>query len=452
MKLLVAIVGPGDSVNRIKSIGQKYFAEEMEFIPVLYQSVEEVEELISHYLSYEIDFWLFSGPIPYKYALDHQLVEPEEAFYPTLAGSSLYRALIRIIMQRQTKWDRISFDTLEHDDVENAIEDAQLDIRFYTLPFDRYSDEEQVYQFHKQLYSEGKVDLCLTCIYRVYDRLQKEGIPADRIFATQNIIKRVFPSILSKARSLAFQRSQVSVIAVEVDSKEWISLRRKQTYEMKRREQHLEQYLVDFVEKARGSSVRIGDGLYFIFVTRGELEELEHSQELQSLPATLERLTEFHIHIGIGNGDTVNEAELNARKALQFAQERKEPCVMKVLQDGTVIGPLNESENIRYSTRHSLGLIEQKLLSLKEKATISLSTVSKVYALSQHYRQDQVTAQELSNWLHVTDRSARRILKELQTLELVKEVGEETPGVRGRPRKVYHFLWPENQKVNRPLH
>lgn len=443
MKLVVGIVGPEDSVYRMKSIGEKYFAEEMELVPIIYGVVTEIETLLPRYHSYEIDFWLFTGFIPYHYALDKKLVDKEEAYYPPLAGSSLFRTIIRIILNKENKWQRLSFDTLDRDDVETALEDAGLDIELYILPYHETSGNDEIFEFHKQLYRSGKVDICLTCINHVNERLKQEQIPVYRMVPTQNIIKRSFPKILDKARSIAFQRSQVSVIAIEVDSREWISLRRKQTYEIKRREQSLEQYLIDFSERARGSSVRIGDGLYFIFVTWGELEELEHSQELQALPAKLKSLTEFQIHVGVGNGYTVHEAEVNVRKALQYAQEKKEPCVMKVLQDGSVIGPLNMQENISFATRHTLAAIEERLLALKDEAMISFSTISKVYALSQHYKKDQVTAQELARWLHLTDRSARRILKELHTLKLVEEIGEEQPGARGRPRKVYHFQWSE---------
>ncbi|GAA0350167.1 hypothetical protein [Bacillus horti] len=447
MKLVVGIVGPEDSVKRMINIGSKYYANQLEFTPIIYGVVNEIETLIPEYQAQDIDFWLFSGMVPYTYAVDKSLVEKEEAFYPPLAGSSLYRTFIKVILNHEQRWNRLSFDTLDHDDVENALEDAGLDVQFNTLPFDSYVEEEEVYQYHKELYFSGQVDLCLTCINRVHERLIEDQIPAYRLVPTQNIIKRTFPDILNQAKSIAYQRSQVSVIAIEVDSKEWISLRRKQTYEMKRREQKLEQFLIDFSEKTRGSSVRIGDGLYFIFATWGELEEVEQNQELQSLPSRLQELTKFHIHVGIGNGYTVHEAEANARKALQFAQEKKEPCVMKVLQDGTVMGPLNLDQNIMYSTRHTLASIQKKTLENKDDATISFSTISKIYALSQHYKKDQVTAQELSHWLHVTDRSARRILKELHTLKLVIEVGEEQPGVRGRPRKVYHFKWTDTDQV-----
>ncbi|MBP3040636.1 hypothetical protein J9303_14185 [Bacillaceae bacterium Marseille-Q3522] len=441
MKIVIGIAGPESSVRRIQRIGEKHFSEQLQLIPIIYQKMAELNELIPRSRAFDIDFWLFSGKMPYHYAITSQLVGKEEAQYPALAGSSLYRSLIKIIVHNRDKWSRISFDTMNENDIETALEDAELQVQFYSYPFKECAQADEVFQFHRNLYHSGKVDICLTCMKSVYRKLTDARIPCSILLPTQNLIKHTFPNIINKVRTITYQRSQVSIIAIEVDSKEWFSLRRKQTYEIKRREQKLEQYLVDFTERVRGSSVRIGDGLYFIFVTWGELMELEHSQELQSLPDQLQKLTNFFVHVGIGNGYTVQEAEINVRKALQYAHEKKEPSVMKVLQDGTVIGPLNKDENVSYATRHVLSSIENKLRMITGESSISLSAISKVYALSRHYKKDYVTAKELSRWLQVTDRSARRILKELHVLKLVNEVGEEQPGVRGRPRKVYHFQW-----------
>jgi hypothetical protein len=441
MKIILGIVGPADSTNRIKAVGEKYYSKAFDFISIEYEVISELDQLIPFYEKYDIDFWFFSGQAPYSYALSHKLVDAEDSFYPPLAGSSLYRSLIKIILENNTDWKSMSYDTLDHEDVKEAYADADIEIELFTLSYEGFKDNEEIFQFHRNLYDTGKVQICLTCISHVYERLIKEGIPAYRISPTRNVIKRIFPNIISKAKSNAYQRSQVSVIAIEIDSTEWLTLRRKQTFDIRRKEQKLEQYLVDFTEKARGSLVRIGDGLYFIFVTWGKLEELEHNHELQNLSSMVLNMTEYHIQIGLGHGYTVNEAEQNARKALQYAQDKKEPCIMKVLQDGTVIGPLSTGEKIRFSTRHLSETLEKKIMELKADTTISLSMISKVYALSHHFQKKEVTAQELASWLHVTDRSARRILRELHTLRLVKEVGEEQPGVRGRPRKVYLFRW-----------
>jgi hypothetical protein len=446
MKLRIGIVGPLDSIERIQKVGESYYGEELEFLPIQYEHIGEIERLIPQYAELYIDYWFFSGQAPYSYALEKNLVTEEESLYPPLAGSSLYRTMIRIVLEGKEKWENVSFDTLERDDVECAFEDAELKGSVYTFPYQGYLEPERIYNFHKGLFDQGKVNICLTCINAVYERLKKDGIPTYRLFPTQNIIKRMFPNLIRRAKSMAFQRSQISVVAVEVESKEWVSLKRKQSYEIKRKELKLEQYLIDFAEKASGSFVQIGDGLYFVFVTWGELEELEHTQELQSLPSTLLQLTGFHIHVGLGFGSTVHQAEQNARKALQYAYDKKEPSVMKVLQDGTVIEPIAEQQTIQFNTRHLNHVVEKKVQELKGEATISLSMIYKVHALCQHYKKNEITAQELAHWLQVTDRNARRILKELHTLTLVKEVGEEQPGARGRPRKVFHFQWPQESK------
>ncbi|MDA6131374.1 hypothetical protein OSK38_28910, partial [Escherichia coli] len=49
------------------------------------------------------------------------------------------------------------------------------------------------------------------------------------------------------------------------------------TYEMKRHELEIKQVMLDYAEKVQGSFVQIGDGLFFIYTTRGEMEM--HFQE-----------------------------------------------------------------------------------------------------------------------------------------------------------------------------
>lgn len=47
------------------------------------------------------------------------------------------------------------------------------------------------------------------------------------------------------------------------------------------------------------------------------------------------------------------------------------------------------------------------------------------------------SADDLSKWLGMTQRNARRILSCLEKVELAEVVGTEAPGPRGRPRKIF---------------
>ena len=51
-----------------------------------------------------------------------------------------------------------------------------------------------------------------------------------------------------------------------------------------------------------------------------------------------------------------------------------------------------------------------------------------------------ISSQELAQYMQITQRSARRILTELEEKGFAEIVAEEKPYMRGRPRKVYKIL------------
>jgi predicted ArsR family transcriptional regulator len=72
-----------------------------------------------------------------------------------------------------------------------------------------------------------------------------------------------------------------------------------------------------------------------------------------------------------------------------------------------------------------------------ENLKISPMQWSRVQAYVKKYSKNEFTANELAEWMQVTDRNARKILNELEKGNFVKIIGEEQPGPKGRPRKVY---------------
>ena len=62
----IGVVGPSLSVNRILEMARE-MEQEMEFIPCIYQETSEIEEIVLSN-DQQVDFWLFSGYIPYMIA------------------------------------------------------------------------------------------------------------------------------------------------------------------------------------------------------------------------------------------------------------------------------------------------------------------------------------------------------------------------------------------------
>lgn len=62
----IGVVGPVKSVKRIIALARE-IEQDMEFIPYIYAIATETKHLVETY-DQDVDFWLFSGYIPYKIA------------------------------------------------------------------------------------------------------------------------------------------------------------------------------------------------------------------------------------------------------------------------------------------------------------------------------------------------------------------------------------------------
>ncbi|WP_260508070.1 hypothetical protein [Cytobacillus firmus] len=147
--------------------------------------------------------------------------------------------------------------------------------------------------------------------------------------------------------------------------------------------------------------------------------------------------SKLKVRIGVGYGLTAYDAEQNVRLALQYDRDQKASPVVSVDETKQIKEHFSESgeEAVSYQ-QHIWGEEWEERF---KGAKINPAIVSKIEYLSRHYQKKIVTAQEVSRWLKNTERNSRRIMAELERFGLAKVTGEEQPGQRGRPRKVYEL-------------
>lgn len=76
----IAVVGPVDSVALIREVSKEY-KNKVEITTLTYTKPSEVSELIAG-LADSPDAWLFSGLVPYYYAVDSQLTTKPLFYIP----------------------------------------------------------------------------------------------------------------------------------------------------------------------------------------------------------------------------------------------------------------------------------------------------------------------------------------------------------------------------------
>ncbi|MFT9598115.1 hypothetical protein [Mesobacillus sp.] len=436
MKIRVGVVGPRDSVGHILALGQEH--SDLEMIPYIYKETKETEAIIREYQE-KVDFWFFSGQAPYYYARSKGLIREEHSHYPPLYGSSLLGTLLGAHL-REGVIRTASLDTIKQSELDTLASTYYLgDINIHSFSYDEYKPAEEIISFHKKLYDEGKIEVAFTCVQEVHDRLNELGIPCYKVVPSPVAIKLVLQNLIERGQSNWYKRSQIAIIGMEVIHSANSLDQQYFTYEMKRRELEIKQVMLDHAEKVQGSFVQIGDGLFFIYTTRGEMDM--HFQEfaMYSLIEEAQIHSKLKLRIGIGYGLTAYDAEQNVRLALQYAREQQIPKVVSVDENKQINEHQSENgePNISYQQRKWGEEWEDRF----KEAKISPAVVSKIEYLSRHHKKNIVTAQEISRWLKRTERNSRRIMVELERLGLAKVTGEEQPGQRGRPRKVYELLF-----------
>lgn len=101
---------------------------------------------------------------------------------------------------------------------------------------------------------------------------------------------------------------------------------------------------------------------------------------------------------------------------------------------GQVVGPLGSPTGLRYALCSTDALCRQWSRRLKVSAT----TTQRLWSVLDKVRGKPLTAEELSRFLAISDRSARRLLRSCVEAGIARVVGDAAP-TRGRPSRLYRF-------------
>ncbi|NMH73204.1 hypothetical protein HF078_08980 [Bacillus sp. RO2] len=431
MKVKIGIIGPSDSIERIMLVGKEFRNVEMFSFP--YTALEEIE-LIIHNNKGSVDQWMFSGQVPFTYTMSQNLLEKNEGGFAELYGSSFLGTLLEAQIKEKKILETVSLDTIRQDRIEMNRNFFSLQaINFHSYSYEGIVPVEDLVSFHQELYENNKIEVAFTCIQAVYRKLKKLSIPCYRVIPSDLAILSTLEILIERAHSLRYRKSQIAIIGIEVIHTKASLEEMHYSHKMKIKELELKRLMLRFAEEVNGSFVQFGDGLFFLFTTRGQLEWHIEEDSLLQLVEDINVQSGLKVRLGLGFGETVLAAEENVRQAFHHAREEGSSPLVCVNEDREVTEFFGTTEKFSFQSR-SIGVEwEEKLKDL----AISPTIVSRIKSLANFYQKDVVTSQDLASWLKSTERNARRILTELERSGLIKVSGEEQSGHRGRPRKIY---------------
>ncbi|WP_080872026.1 hypothetical protein [Oceanobacillus timonensis] len=432
MHLKFGVIGPAESVEKILEVGKEF--ETITFLPFPYEEIEEMSEIIE-INRYVVDQWLFSGLFNYTYAMENKLIQKDEGGYPTLYGSSFFGELLEAQLNEGRIFTKISIDNIARTELDKILSFYHLDaLTYYTMPFQSDYSRKDVITFHKKLYDEGKIELAITTLNAVYYQLKEAGVPVYRLTASYMSIKLTIELLVEKAQANLFENRQMAIIGCRLKNAEK-TMTQHQLFQWKYHQLNWNKSLLEITELLQGSLVEEGDGLFFIFTTKGEIDN-------QAESALLKLIEEYQIRdqleasIAIGFGENVLHAEQNVRYGLSQDVYEKEASILLV--EGA--GELSEKSVDSLGKSLDLKSLEEELTRKFADGSASPRDVLRIIVYSHKYHQQEFTSEDISRWLQSTERNGRRILAELEQANIIKKCGKIQSNQRGRPKNVYCFI------------
>ncbi|NMC30990.1 MAG: GTP cyclohydrolase [Veillonellaceae bacterium] len=428
-KIRIGIVGPGDSVALIVEVAREY-QDRMVATGYIYEDASEVPEIVLANDN-DVDMWIFSGKVPYRYALAGKRSVKPKLFMPH-TGTSIYRVLL-YLAKAQIPIGGMSFDTFSRQEIVETFEDAETPLpTIYVNDYDGVVSASELTRFHLELWQAGRTKIAVTCFFATYQELRRQGVMAFRIWPTKNNIRTILDLAVSKADAILSKAGQIAIQHIAIDDYDEFRRSAASGYSVQKVELQLYEILLQYAEKIQGSLAMQGNGRYILYSTRGAIEEFTCGFSQMPVIAEVGKRLSISASGGIGFGDTAYGADENANIALGLAKRKGKNHWMVILDDKTVVGPLNSDLQIAYSIRSET----LDGLALAKKLNISGTTLNKLLSVFAKIEGEAIGAETLAQHLSMTERSARRLLGTLVQHGMALETGEEYRGA-GRPRKMY---------------
>lgn len=427
MKIKLGIIGEEHSINILQEVIEEYDDYELSiFIDT--DETRTLNIIADH--QQDVDAWLVFDQINYLH-IENWGQAQKTVYYIPYRGASFYKTLCAAIYQG-FKVEELSIDTIPYYDITRGLDDMQIRYDFINhmsdecgaLPLDSYVT------FHRELFKKGITKAAITKSYYVKTLLEREGVPSFCIIPMRVTIRNILNLILSHFRITKLQECQIAVqvfsFNLSEDKDNFYSVD-----DLYSREITISQKLISYTKNISGSLKPANEGNFYIFTTRGSLEQLTNSFTcIPELPI-LHDLSKSLRACGIGIGNSASEAEYNAVIALKHACADQKGSWYVVLDDKTISGPLGSTQQIDY--QYASAQLEE----VSKKTSLSQATLSKICHALKIYGRNELNALELATILQILPRSARRILTCLTKHGYAEEIRSEMSETKGRPRKIY---------------
>ncbi|WP_229683087.1 hypothetical protein [Virgibacillus oceani] len=428
VKIKIAVFGRKELISRLNHYVEDQ--DDIEIVPFIYTKTKDTIELME--TAFMCDIYLFAGALPYLYAKEKinkkRLPAVQVAFDEYMILTSFYR----LKNYHNQALDRISIDVLDRahvDKVVNELDMQEHTIYTYSYGDDKVLDIDLIVAYHQNLWSDGKIDYCLTSIEEVEQRLKEKGIPTSCMQIPQINVERAIEQAKSIAKLNHSKSAQIVSGFVRIKNFDSL-ISHKGELTSQELLLKLHQILLKFGHKTYSSVLTNGDNQFVLFGTHGILNHITNHYRDFPLLQEIERSLTISVDIGFGLGLTAKQAEDNAKLALEACNRTESSNCYIVNERQETIGPLGVEKHFDTS---------QLYHALIHKANLNNELSYNFIDFIKLRNNEPFSANDIAKYYRVTKRSAERTVYKLLSGDVIKVVGEEKPYQKGRPRKLFQI-------------
>ncbi|GAB3814995.1 hypothetical protein [Kribbella italica] len=432
--VVVGLFGPRRLVKTMAEAGQqvaeRHAPNRVKFVTGGYDDQAEAEDRYRR-LRDRIDSAVFPGPWQFDLAADgHWLTVPST--HLPLTGAALYAALLRASLTiDDVDLSRVSIDSLAAADVEEAYAEIGLDTtHVHDIPYDGPESVAGFVAFHRAKREQGST-LALTTILSVERELRSHGVPVLRIAPTRSSVRDALETAVLLGQGTRMGAHQIAMIAVQLIP---TGTSRTESGDYWQQELALSthQRLLSEARQVGATVARRSDTLFLVTTTHGALVQLTEQFSTAPFLSALTAQLGVPVAVGAGTGQTARAAEANALMAVEDSVSRA-GRVAVYLDDAnarTDLPPGTGRAVTESAPQDGAPPIDPRAIEIVTSIAAATGAGPQVIA-------DVETVAEI---MQVTQRTGRRMLKELVDAGLAWPLPPARSSGGGRPRQQFRLL------------
>jgi len=424
MAIKIAVFGKSELITHMQDIIN--FEDDFEMVPFKYSKLNEVTSLIDH--AFTCDTYVFLEPLAYFYCKNELEKKRIPSLHISVDEYMILMSFYRLNYIDNQDLNRLSIDGSSGGHILEVLTELHLhENNIYAYDYShtehRSPNIQDIIDFHKKLWEEDKIDMALTSIKEVEQRLEATGIPVRLMHIPQaNII-----DVLEQAKSVTFLNKNKSAQVVAG----YISIKYIKDDNYKQQAiKHFHRVLAEFSKKTHTSILPLNQREFVLFGTRGILNHITSHYRDFPLLQQIKEFTNIEVDIGFGFGLTAKQAEAHAQIAMDKCQEFESGHCFIVNDQQELIGPIGVKKHFDTSRLYQ---------ALIHRARLNNELSYNFIEFIRTRNNEPFSSHDIASFYQVTKRSAERTVNKLLTGEVIKIVGEEKPYLKGRPRKLFQI-------------